>query len=287
MPRSEDSIPSTESITRAEKPKKRRTLITLEVVRTQRLSPSMVRVVLGGPNFTYFKNNEYTDRYIKLQFFPQQMPDLSGQDANELKKALAKDQQPTSRTYTVRGVDVDSRELSVDFVVHGDSGLAGPWAASAQKGDRLHLIGPGGGYAPQPSTPYHLLSGDESSLPAIAAALEAMPVNALGRAFIEVPDQASELDLAHPAGVEITWLHRGQSYTRPELQAETIRSLELPVEATQAFLHGERTAVKALRDVVIKEKGIPKSQVSISGYWAYGRKEDDFQAEKQLPIGQI
>ena len=36
------------------------------------------------------------------------------------------EQLPVSRTYTVRRVDRGAAELAIDFVVHGDEGLAGP-----------------------------------------------------------------------------------------------------------------------------------------------------------------
>lgn len=29
-------------------------------------------------------------------------------------------------------------ELTLDFAVHGDAGVAGPWAATARPGDELH-----------------------------------------------------------------------------------------------------------------------------------------------------
>ncbi|WP_457824606.1 SIP domain-containing protein, partial [Staphylococcus aureus] len=51
--------------------------------------------------------------------------------------------------------------------------------------------------------------------------------------------------------------------------------------------HGEREAMKALRDVFFRVWGLDRAQVSLSGYWAYGRTEDRFQAEKREPIGQI
>ncbi|MBM3715279.1 MAG: siderophore-interacting protein, partial [Actinobacteria bacterium] len=39
--------------------------------------------------------------------------------------------------------------------------------------------------------------------------------------------------------------------------------------------------------VVFGRWGLAREQVSLSGYWAYGRTEDRFQAEKREPIGQI
>ena len=48
---------------------------------------------------------------------------------------MPREQWPFTRTYTVRWVDPVAQELAIDFVIHGDEGLAGPWAASAQPGD--------------------------------------------------------------------------------------------------------------------------------------------------------
>ena len=42
-----------------------------EVRSTQRLTPSMVRVVLGGGDLDGFVPTPYTDQYINAQFFPR------------------------------------------------------------------------------------------------------------------------------------------------------------------------------------------------------------------------
>lgn len=75
----------------------------------------------------------------------------------------------------MRAWDEQSRRLTLDFVVHGDTGIAGPWAASVDVGEVLVFEGPGGGYAPDPTADWHLLVGDESAVPAIAAAMLAVP----------------------------------------------------------------------------------------------------------------
>ena len=45
-----------------------------EVRSTQRLTPSMVRVVLGGGDLDGFVPTPYTDQYINAQFFPGGAP---------------------------------------------------------------------------------------------------------------------------------------------------------------------------------------------------------------------
>jgi NADPH-dependent ferric siderophore reductase len=45
--------------------------------------------------------------------------------------------------------------------------------------------------------------------------------------------------------------------------------------------------MKGLREELFTRRRLERDQVSLSGYWARGRTEDVFQAEKKLPVGQI
>ena len=53
------------------------------------------------------------------------------------------------------------------------------------------------------------------------------------------------------------------------------------------FAHGEREAMKAVRDELLVRRGVPRGDLSLSGYWAFGRTEDRFQAEKREPVGVV
>ena len=79
------------------------------------------------------------------------------------------------RSYTVRAWDPERHLLTLDFLVHGDRGVAGPWAARTQPGDTLEIMGPGGAYAPAPEADWHLMVGDDAVLPAIAVSLSRVP----------------------------------------------------------------------------------------------------------------
>ncbi len=242
--------------------------IELVVIAAERLSPHLVRVRLGGPGFALFEDRPETDKYVKLKF-----------------TTPAPESHPVTRTYTVRRVDAEAQTLDIDFVVHGDEGLAGPWAASVQPGATLSLLGPGGGYRPDADADWHLLAGDLSAVPAIASALEALPPGAAGVALIQVDDDDAVLALEAPAGVEVHWIV-DPAHEVPRL-AEAVRETAWRDGRVQVFAHGERESMKVLRRVLFDERGLDRSQVSLSGYWARGRTEDRFQAEKSEPIGQI
>jgi NADPH-dependent ferric siderophore reductase len=99
-------------------------------------------------------------------------------DPHTVRDTHPTDQQPVRRRYTVRTWDPVAGRLTLDFVVHGDSGVAGPWAAAVHPGEVLVFTGPSGGYRPDPDADWHLMVGDESAVPAIAASLEALPAGA-------------------------------------------------------------------------------------------------------------
>ncbi|MDJ1369780.1 siderophore-interacting protein [Gulosibacter molinativorax] len=260
----------------------------LEVLRREQLTPHMVRLYLGGENFAKFQANEFTDPYIKLYFVNPALGLEPPYDVAALRETLAPEDLPVTRTYTVRKVDAAEGSIAVDFVIHGEAGLAAPWAANVQPGEQVVFAGPGGGYAPDASVDWHLLAGDESALPAIASALEVMPGDATGVAIIEVGSEADEQPIDTPAGVEVRWVYRGEAEPgTSDVLVEAVRGLEWRDGRVQVFAHGEREAIKQLRDVFFKERGLERGQVSISGYWAYGSTEDKFQAEKREPIGQI
>lgn len=258
----------------------------LEVLSSERIAPSLVRVWLGGPGFSTFTPNEFTDAYVKLLFIKPELGLQPPYDLAALREALDPEDLPITRTYSVREVRSDS--IALDFVVHGAAGLAGPWAASVQPGERIALHGPGGAFAPDDTADWHLFAGDESALPAIARAIEALGADARGIAVIEVRDASEEIGIAAPAGVEVRWLHRGEPRAETVgVLAEAVASLEFPEGRVQAFVHGERESMKSMRDELFNRRGLERAQVSLSGYWAQGRAEDRFQAEKREPVGQI
>lgn len=243
------------------------------------LSPHMIRVVLGGAGLADLTAGACTDHYVKLLFPQPGVAYPEPFDMEAVRRDLPRDQWPSTRTYTIRSWDAEARELAIDFVYHGDEGLAGPWAAAARPGDMIHFLGPGGAYAPDPAADWHLLAGDESALPAIAAAVERLPEDARAHVFVEVADAAEEQKLAAHSGVHVVWLHRGDRVVGEAL-VEAVSALDFPEGRLHAFVHGEANAVKALRRLLRIEREVPREDLSISGYWRRGKNEDGWQSTK-------
>jgi len=250
------------------------------VERVEWLTPHMIRIVLGGEGLAAFSAGVFSDHYIKLQFPHEGVAYPEPFDPARIRAELPREQWPISRTYTVRQWDADTGELTVDFVHHGDEGVAGPWAAAAKPGDDLYFGGPGGGYTPTSDADWYLLAGDESALPAIASCLESLPKGSAAHVFIEVSGPEEEQKLLTPADAEITWLHRGEERVGQAL-VRAVSEFDFPAGSPEAFVHGEAGFVKELRRLLRVEHRIPLDQLSISGYWRTGHDEDGWQSSKR------
>jgi NADPH-dependent ferric siderophore reductase len=251
------------------------------VIRTERITPHMIRVVLGGDGLAGFPAGEFTDHYVKLLFAPAGATYPAPFDIEQIEAELPREQWPVTRTYTVRAWDAEAGELTIDFVHHGDEGLAGPWAAAAQPGDVIQLMGPGGAYAPHPDADWHLLAGDEAALPAIAATLDKLPPGVPTLVLVEVTGPEEEqTDLALSPGVDLRWLHRGGALPGVAL-VQAVQATPLPPGTGHVFVHGEANAVRDLRRHLRAERGLEPEFTSISGYWRRGDTEDRWQAGKR------
>ncbi|MHA7305238.1 siderophore-interacting protein [Arthrobacter sp. TMN-49] len=267
---------------------KPRAQFTLRVLRREQLSPHMVRIVAGGPGLADFTAKDATDMYVKIHFLAPGVDYAEPVDVFALRESMPREHWPVTRTYTLRWVDLAAQEVAIDFVIHGDSGVAGPWANAAVPGDRIIFSGPGGAYKPNADADWYLFAGDESALPAIAAAMASLPAHAHGHAYVEVDTAADIQPVTKPDGVDLTWVFReGATPDRCTALLDAVVAGPWPAGTVDAFVHGEREYMKALRDLLFKQRGLERSQVSLSGYWAYGRTEDYFQAEKKQPIGKI
>jgi NADPH-dependent ferric siderophore reductase len=192
------------------------------------------------------------------------------------REGAPEDERPKVRTYTVREWDAERGLLTIDFVVHGDEGIAGPWAAAAAPGDTLELRGPGGGYAPDPGADWHLLVGDVSVIPAISAALPRIPAGRPVHVLLQVHGPEEHVDLTSPGDLEVHWLHDDADAT----VAEAIAALDFPPGTPQVFLHGEATSVRLARRHLVADRAVPAERLSASGYWKRTLDDEGWRAAK-------
>jgi NADPH-dependent ferric siderophore reductase len=171
------------------------------------------------------------------------------------------------RRYTIRRFRPSEGELDLDVVLHGD-GPGARWGTNAQPGDPVEFQGPRGKLELRPA-PWHLLVGDESALPAIAAIAEALPPTEPALAIVELHDEAEQ----QPVGTaDVRWVHRGDvAPGGPELLAGALAGLRPPPGA-RAYLMGESRAMIALR-ALVEAAGVEHENVFVKGYWNVGRPD--------------
>jgi NADPH-dependent ferric siderophore reductase len=220
-------------------------LAEVEVVSVERLSPTFVRVELGGTALGDFGvDGARYDQRIKLVLPDPEtggITDIEGADESWLATWLDRPaaERGHMRTYMirdVRGSGADTR-FFVDIVLHLEGDLVGPgslWAAKAAPGDRIVLLAPRRGYSfggieftPPPGADL-LLVGDETAVPAVCTVLEQLSDDARGAVFLEVPVAADIQDVRRPAGVEVTWLVREGAELGVPLHDAVVAHLGIP-----------------------------------------------------------
>ncbi len=288
------------------------------VARVARLSDSFLRVTFTGDDLDVFGDTGL-DQRIKLliPFLDGSVSDV-GADDEESRIAgdwyarwrdLPNELRNPMRTYTVRAIRQDDREIDVDFVCHGDTGPASAWVLRAMPGDEIVIIGPdvrspnhreGVEFAPGAATRL-LFVGDETAVPAITSILETLPAHVSASAILEVPHAGDALPVAAHDGVEVTWLAREGAETgsllHPAVQAwcarrgfggddpDELSDIDVdfevlwetpdsaPTDGFYAWVAGESSMVKTVRRHLVRECGVHRSQVAFMGYWRAGRSE--------------
>jgi NADPH-dependent ferric siderophore reductase len=244
----------------AGKPRKPRYRVTVKKV--EPVSPHMVKVTFVGDELGTFGWSGPAS-HIKLMFPKPGETEIQVPDGNGPR--------PTMRTYTPRRFDPDARELDVEFFVHGE-GPASTWAAHAEEGQNLILAGPGRSYALDEQSPWFILAGDETAIPAIATILEKLPPTTEAIVFIEVTDAAEERPLITLARASIQWIKRqdvSPDAAGNELE-NAIRTIGFPQGPGHIYVACESGAMRRIRKHILEERNFDKSRLVTRGYWKRG-----------------
>lgn len=259
----------------------------------------MVRVVFGGDGLDRYVDTEYTDQYVNALFVPDGAPYAAPFDVDEARQAPP-DLRPKGRRYTIRSWDPATRELAIDFVIHAapagaddvhdalHGGFAGKWADGAEPGDLLQIDGPSGGYFPDPDADWHLMVGDESAFPAIAASLERVPAGRTSVAVLVADGPEHELRFDCPGDLTVVWVHRRQpECDSSDVLVAAIAELEFPDGRVHAFVHGEAGETRAVRRHLLGDRGLSRGDHSISPYWRRNYTDERWREVKRDWLAEV
>lgn len=211
------------------------------VARVEALGDSFVRITFGGEALAQFVSSSFDD-HVKFMF------EVDGEQVR--------------RDFTPLDYDHDKRELTLEFALH-ENGASSDWARAARVGQRAIIGGPRGSMIIPQEFEWHLLAGDRSALPAIRRRLAELPAGARVLAVIHASG-ADRLPLETGAQARVRWVD-----SDGELLA-ALRELDLPPGEGFAWFAGEAALAKAVRVLLLEEKGVPKEAMRVSAYWKQG-----------------
>lgn len=248
----------------------------LKVVACRTLTPHMRRLTLSGENVARFAGLDALHLNLMVQRPEAGEPQWPHVGANGVIAWEKPELRPLMRKYTVRSVDLAAGTLDIDFVLHADAGPGSGFAAAAAVGDRVGVVGPGGGGLV--AADWYLFAGDETALPAIARMLENLPAGARGRVFIEVEEAGEVQALTTPSAVAVEWLFRdGRPAGSTSLLIDAVRSVAFPLdgEAVYVWAGCEFEAFRAIRSFARQERRLSNTEHLVVSYWRRGRAEED------------
>ncbi len=217
---------------------------------------------------TVVANAALTPRMRRVTVRADALRGLAIRPAQDLEVHLREDSgRRVKRRYTIRHARPDVGEADLDVLLHGE-GAGSSWGEHAAPGDPVQFQGPRGKLEVR-AAGHHVLCGDESALPAIAAIAEALPAEETAIAVLEVRDAADEL----PVRADVHWVHRGERPPgTPDLLVAEAATLEVPHAQAHFYLLGETRSMVALR-ALFEERGARHDSIFVKGYWNIGRPD--------------
>jgi len=242
------------------------------VRRVERVSPRLVRVTLAGSDLAGL-TVEQPAASVRVLLPSPGAAELVVPKWNGNEFRLPDGRRPTIRTFTPWRVDPSALELDVGIVVHG-GGVASDWAVSAEPGAAAAVSGPGRGYTVDRDAPAYLVAGDETAIPAITQILEALPDETPVQVRVEIAGADARLALPARPGATVEWHDLPPGATPGDALAAAVRDTDL-APATRVWAAGEAAAVQRIRRHLFEDRGVPRAQTSVRGYWKHGRAGDE------------
>lgn len=247
---------------------------------TINLSKNMRRIIFTDKSL-------FTDN--SLATFPETSPGsyvklMFDQKGNAIEEVAPDAPRPRMRTYTVKSINRQAREITIDFALHSHDevidrqtkdGPASRWAENAKVGDKIRFSGPGSSKSLADNYDWVLFAGDITALPSIENYLSNLATDTVGFAFLQVPENEDMRDVKKPDNLQIVWINNSESL------ADCIAKTQLMPGNPAIWAACEFSQMRALRQLFTNEMGISRNQIYISSYWKKGRSEEQHKVDKR------
>lgn len=264
------------------------TVLTLRVLRSERISPNFVWATVGGGDIDRFGCMGF-DQWFRL-FIPvaagslERLPAKLDTVAHVKFMTISKATRPILRNYSVRAyrpTGPDGPELDIDLCCTAIRATAPPARRRAgrnraPRATRSSSWTRGSGFNPGPATDRLLLVADETGLPAVAGILGSLDADANGTAIVEIPDSTDAQPITGPAGVELRWVVRQDPHAAPRRGGRPCgrRRAKASPPGCSGWAVGESHLPTTMHRHWV-DRGLPKSSIMFCGYWKLPRGQRD------------
>ncbi|WP_227612268.1 siderophore-interacting protein [Acinetobacter sp. S40] len=292
-------------------------IVNMQLAQIQKLSPTMTRFTFQSEELAQIVSYA-PDQRVKL-FFP--VSDHSAQthwienspEWYQYYRQLPEQIRPPMRTYTIRYLRPQQKQVDIDFAMHGATGPASSWAEQAKVGDRVQMAAPnaiwqgdqaGFEWQPPQQADQILLMADETALPAVSGIIDELiqqNTQAHVKVYIEMPSALDRVTFNEHPNIQIHWFSRDDGQQPGRKLIETVHQLFQPQKQQQvelddinideeilwftkneqqaqqtfyAWVAAESAAVLAIRRFLIQDCGIDKNCLNFMGYWRKGKVFD-------------
>ncbi|WP_289031260.1 siderophore-interacting protein [uncultured Paraglaciecola sp.] len=262
------------------------TAIILTLVSVTPMGGALNRLVLSSPELTSERIPAFfAGLHIKLFFKQPHQAELVLPQRDENDKIVwpEADKKPLARTYSIADFDAENHTITVDFVLHRDYGIASEFAKLAKPGDRLGFAGPGLITMVNPSAEQHLLVGDLSAMPAIAAVLNTLTLKDSVRVIIELERSVDQTLITQQYFAarehQVTFVE--QKFTDKSEILELVRNLQISNTKDQwsIALAGEHLTVVSIRKY-LRQIDFDKKSLYAVPYWRNQQNEETYHAQR-------
>lgn len=187
-------------------------------------------------------------------------------------------QRPTIRTYTHRAIDLDKKELTVDFAIHEGDSIACNWARDSQQGAEIGLAMKLKHRETLPAgIKNFLFVTDMTGIPVVASLIESLPSEAHVQIITEVLSDADILEdhYQSEATLELQWLVNPHPEDGSDLAPLAKAAWEKLTQPNFTHITAEYSTVKTLRDFLRHEKEQMSKDFFACSYWQIDKKEDE------------
>lgn len=227
-----------------------------QVIEIKDISPHMKRIVLSGDDLKDFPVDFETAHVKVLVLQPEE---------KMFSLTLNLGAKKRMRSYTVRKFDAFNHRLTIDFAVNDHEGLIANWAVNAQIGDRVAIGGPGPIKYKDLNADWHLLAGDLTALPLVAATIEKLQPEATGYAFLQIPSEADKQSIHAPENFHIEWIVN-DDLSHNALK-EHVTGIRWPDGTPHILIAGESAQITEINSLLKKFPQYDKNKTYASGYW--------------------